>query len=471
MNFQTDRWIHANCALWTHGITENPEGGLNKFPSAYQKYQNLDCDYCNSKGASVLCSKIKTCKKKFHFPCALKAKCLFLRDKTIICKNCYENTINPEISINNILKDFNTNRRLYIADANMPLEKENSKKNKQVILSPQEKYAHFQSGTFNRFGSLTVLNICKNLENNDSNKYFDEYLVLKKIFESENANSKSLLLFLIYQNKKQYYINSKCLTNEDFNLLFEPSKKRENLAGHNEKKPSLFDHFQKNEINHYLADFYQKSIKIEDVFSLWQILCEKSLLSLNSLPSDYIVDFISRFLGFNNIIIKKWSKASLDSFQIFKKNFSIRGFLPNFFLKGLDDQNPFVKQQLIENIHNEIITDSFFQIDSQENQSNLVNPKNLPLKTHSKIMMSKENKKNKLEGTSISDFNIKIDEIVNEQKFAIEPMHILPPKIQTEKELERKLKAEYSLYKKRTTKGVFVAPSNIHKYGLFATNK
>ena len=472
MNNEVNKWVHANCALWSSNVFENMEGGLIRFQSSCQKSLHLDCDFCQQKGASLQCSKFKTCKKKYHFNCAIEAECLFLRDKNILCKSCFESGNSPDLSIISILKDFQTERRLYIVDSQFMSEREISKKFKNFPnLNLQEKCAPFHPGAFHRFGSLIVLNISK-IDINDPNRGFDEYLIIRRVTNKE-TQEKKMILILLYQNKKQYFINSKIMDSNELISIFETKKnikKKMEIEGKSEKNINVFELFQNGEINQFFIEFYQKALKIEDVYSLWEIISEIMHMNINSIQIDNIIDFIAKFLGLNNTNIKRWLKFPIDSIQIFKRNCSGLSFFQNFFLKNLEEMNPFEKQQIVDFIYNEIKTESCFPGEKTEKNYNAINPKNIPLKNHSKIIMIKENKRRKSE-SSISDFNIKVDELINEPKINLEAFHLQPIKVQNEKEMEKKLKQEYMTYKKRAAKGVYVAPSNIHKYGLFAINK
>lgn len=474
MHYELNKWVHANCALWTQSVFENMEGGLVRFSASYQKSINNECDCCTKKGASLLCYKFKVCKRKFHLNCAIKAKCIFLRDKNVICRSCLVSGNTTDINFSNVLKDFQSERRLYIVDSQATNEKDSNKKQKSQ-LHLQEKCVPFYPGAFHRFGSLIILNLCKyELSNADGNKGFDEYLILKRVYDEKNKERK-LILFLFYQNKRQYFINSKIMNSKDLITFFEnkslKNTKSMELETKTNKIVDIFGLFQNTEINQFFVEFYQKSLRIEDVLILWEIIAEKTFLSLNSIPTDYIIDFISKFIGLNNTNIKRWLKYPIDSLQMFRRSFQNLSFLQNFYLKNLDDHNPFEKQKIVESIYNDMNAENVYLPNTKSEKTSCVNPKNMPLKTNIKMKTIKENKRKISDNSVLPDFNIKIDELIDEPKINQEGFHILPFKIQTEKEFEKKLKQEYILYKKRITKGVLVAPSNIHKYGLFATNK
>jgi len=450
------------------------EGGLVRFSAAYQKCCNNECEHCTKKGASLFCSKTKTCKKKFHLNCAITAQCIFLRDKTLICRSCLVSGNISDISISNVLKDFQSERRLYIVDSQVTYEKESNKKQKNQI-NIQDKCAPFYPGAFHRFGSLIILNLCKyDLNNDDGNKSFDEYLIMKQVHDNKN-NMNKLILFLLYQNKRQYYINSKLMDSKDLMTFFENKSLKANKNMEIETKTdnivNIFELFQNPEINQFFLEFYQKSLKIEDIYILWEFIAEKAFLTLNAIPTDYIIDFISKFIGLNNTNIKRWLKNPIDSLQLFKRNFQYLTFLQHFYLKNLEDYNPFEKQKMVESIYNDMNAETVYLPSNKNEKTSYNNPKNMPLKTNIKTKTMKENKRKISDSSAFPDFNIKVDELINEQKMNLEGFHIVPIKIQTEKEFEKKLKQEFILYKKRISKGVLVAPSNIHKYGLFATTK
>ena len=395
---------------------------------------------------------------------------MFLRDKTILCRTCLES--GADFPLHNVLKDFQTERRLYIVDSQTN-EKENAKRAKSQANS-QEKSAPFYPGAFHRFGSLIVLNLNKS-DANEGNKGFDEYLIIRRVYDKE-SNTKKNILFLLYQNKRQYYINSKIMDSDDLTAIFEtkkPASKNSEMEIEvkSDKKINIFQLFQNVESNQFFIEFYQKASKIDDVFTLWEIISEKMFLPLISIAVDNVIDFISRFLGLTNTNIKRWIKIPITSIQIFKRNCPSLSLFQNFFLKSFDDMNPFEKQAFIDSIYNDIKAENFLPIEKNEKIVNC-SPKNFILKNNiTKTLMVKEKKRRKSEISVLSDFNIKVDELINEQKIPLENLHIQPIKVQSEKELEKKLKQEYILYKKRAIKGVYVAPSFIHKYGLFATNK
>ena len=39
LNFDVDKWVHANCALWTNEVKEHSDGALKNFLQAYKKAQ------------------------------------------------------------------------------------------------------------------------------------------------------------------------------------------------------------------------------------------------------------------------------------------------------------------------------------------------------------------------------------------------------------------------------------------------
>lgn len=84
-----DRWSHLNCALWSDGVYETMNGSLVNVDTALKKSTSATsnvpaCAYCHTRGASIRCFAVK-CNVTYHFPCALKDKCLFTTEKTVLC--------------------------------------------------------------------------------------------------------------------------------------------------------------------------------------------------------------------------------------------------------------------------------------------------------------------------------------------------------------------------------------------------
>lgn len=85
LNYDVDKWVHLNCALWSTEVYETISGGLMNFPMALQIGLNQSCNTCQQLGATVKCYKTR-CGAVFHLPCAIRDKCVFYQNKTIHCQ-------------------------------------------------------------------------------------------------------------------------------------------------------------------------------------------------------------------------------------------------------------------------------------------------------------------------------------------------------------------------------------------------
>lgn len=140
LNMDIDKWVHLNCALWSNEVYEMLNGALMNVDQAYKRAMNLNCVRCDKPGASLKCFKIR-CNNSYHFPCAIKEKCMFFKDKTIFCPQHSPKGSHPNPDE---LTSFVVGRRVFI----------NRDEPKQIA-------AMIHQGEHNimRIGSLLFLNI------------------------------------------------------------------------------------------------------------------------------------------------------------------------------------------------------------------------------------------------------------------------------------------------------------------------
>lgn len=156
LNFDVDKWVHANCALWTNEVKEHSDGALKNFLQAYKKAQQQVCKHCSKTGATIGCM-IASCKDKYHFPCLLKSNGFFTDSKTVLCKRCWD-----IISTSNDTEIIMKMQHLYLVD--------NFKTDRRlfVSLSKQEGGQIDLGGEcYNRFGSFILVKLDTNNANED----------------------------------------------------------------------------------------------------------------------------------------------------------------------------------------------------------------------------------------------------------------------------------------------------------------
>ncbi|XP_052398391.1 histone-lysine N-methyltransferase 2C isoform X6 [Carassius gibelio] len=84
LNLDLDLWVHLNCALWSTEVYETQAGALINVELALRRGLSVQCAYCQQTGATSGCHRLR-CTNAYHFTCALKAQCMFFKDKTMLC--------------------------------------------------------------------------------------------------------------------------------------------------------------------------------------------------------------------------------------------------------------------------------------------------------------------------------------------------------------------------------------------------
>ncbi|XP_022219789.2 histone-lysine N-methyltransferase trr [Drosophila obscura] len=84
LNFDVDKWVHLNCALWSNGVYETVSGALMNFQTALQAGLNQACSACHQLGATIKCFKSR-CNNLYHLPCAIREECVFYKNKSVHC--------------------------------------------------------------------------------------------------------------------------------------------------------------------------------------------------------------------------------------------------------------------------------------------------------------------------------------------------------------------------------------------------
>lgn len=139
LNYDVDKWVHLNCALWSDGVYETVNGALMNLEPILQTSLNSQCTICNHLGATVKCFKAR-CGSIYHLSCAMKDNCVFYKNKTTMC-----NIHAPKSEKDNELTTLSVQRRVYI-------ERD---ENRQVASIMH----HSDLTNLMRVGSLILLNV------------------------------------------------------------------------------------------------------------------------------------------------------------------------------------------------------------------------------------------------------------------------------------------------------------------------
>lgn len=84
LNIDVDLWVHLNCALWSTEVYETQGGALINVEVALRRGLRTLCAYCQKTGATNSCNRLR-CPNVYHFACAIRARCMFFKDKTMLC--------------------------------------------------------------------------------------------------------------------------------------------------------------------------------------------------------------------------------------------------------------------------------------------------------------------------------------------------------------------------------------------------
>ncbi|XP_046682378.1 histone-lysine N-methyltransferase 2C-like isoform X2 [Homalodisca vitripennis] len=139
LNYDVDKWVHLNCALWSDEVYETVNGALMNVETVLQQSLTANCCLCNRAGATLKCYKLR-CSVMYHLPCAVKDQCVFYKNKTLYC-----NLHVPKNDKDNELTTLAVFRRVYI----------NRDENRQVASVMH----HTEHNNVMRVGSMILLNI------------------------------------------------------------------------------------------------------------------------------------------------------------------------------------------------------------------------------------------------------------------------------------------------------------------------
>lgn len=108
LNIDVDLWVHLNCALWSTEVYETQGGALINVEVALRRGLRTRCAYCQKTGATNSCNRLR-CPNVYHFACAIRARCMFFKDKTMLCtQHKLKGPSEEELS------NFSVFRRVYI---------------------------------------------------------------------------------------------------------------------------------------------------------------------------------------------------------------------------------------------------------------------------------------------------------------------------------------------------------------------
>lgn len=108
LNYEVDKWVHLNCALWSEEVYETVSGALVNVETALKNGVNSFCMSCEKNYATIKCFKMR-CSNIYHLGCAVKDRCTFYKNKSMYCKDHQ-----PKGEKDNELTTLAVYRRVYI---------------------------------------------------------------------------------------------------------------------------------------------------------------------------------------------------------------------------------------------------------------------------------------------------------------------------------------------------------------------
>lgn len=156
LNFDVDKWVHLNCALWSEDVYETVNGALMNLDTALQHSLAMNCIVCEKPGATVKCFKMR-CTNVYHLGCAEKAGCVFYKNKSTFCSQHVQKN-----EKDNELTTLSVYRRVYV----------NRDENRQVAAVMH----HTERNHLLRVGSLIFLNVGQLLPHQLPNFHTPHYI-------------------------------------------------------------------------------------------------------------------------------------------------------------------------------------------------------------------------------------------------------------------------------------------------------
>ncbi|CAB3379589.1 Hypothetical predicted protein [Cloeon dipterum] len=156
LNYDVDKWVHLNCALWSSDVYETENGALMNVEQALQQGLSQNCSVCGKHGATVKCFKTR-CGSTYHLGCAVKDDCVFYKNKTAYCSAHI-----PKNEKESELTTLAVFRRVYV----------NRDENRQVAAVMH----HSDQSHLLRVGSLIFLNVGQLLPHQLLNFHTQNYI-------------------------------------------------------------------------------------------------------------------------------------------------------------------------------------------------------------------------------------------------------------------------------------------------------
>jgi len=176
LNYEVDKWVHLNCALWSEEVYETVSGALVNCETALKNGSNSYCMACEKNFATIKCFKTR-CTNIYHLGCAVKEKAYFYKNKTVYCK---DHQLKGEKD--NELTTLAVYRRVYI-------ERDENRQVASVMATGMETHIL-------RVGSLTFLTVGQLLPHQLRNFHTEDFIypigykILRYYWSTKHVNKR-----------------------------------------------------------------------------------------------------------------------------------------------------------------------------------------------------------------------------------------------------------------------------------------
>ena len=267
LNYDVNKWVHLNCALWSEEVYETVSGALVNVETALKNGVNLCCKVCEQTGATVKCFKTR-CTNYYHVGCATKDRVMFYKNKSVFC---YQHI--PKGEKDQELTTLAVYRRVYI-------DRDENRQVAKVMTQGIDQHTL-------RVGSLTFLNVGQLLPHQLHNFHTQNFIypigykILRHYWSISEVNKRTEYICWIgdNNNKPEFWISTLILEqNKEVEKLFVDSSARGVWM-------KIVQEIAKLRKKHNLVRLFPDYINGEDLFGLTEPSIVKVLESLPGIES------------------------------------------------------------------------------------------------------------------------------------------------------------------------------------------
>ena len=267
LNYDVNKWVHLNCALWSEDVYETVSGALVNVETALKNGPNLTCKICEKTGATVKCFKVR-CTTYYHVGCAAKDHAMFYKNKSVFCKDHI-----PKSEKEQELTTLAVYRRVYI----------DRDENRQVAKVMTHGIDHHTL----RVGSLTFLSLGQILPHQLYNFHNEHYIypigykILRHYWSMADVNKRTSYICSIadVDNKPEFTVSTTVTENGE--------EVEKTFIGSTPKKAwtKILTVIEKQRREKELVNIFPRYISGEDLFGLTEPNIVKVLESLPGIES------------------------------------------------------------------------------------------------------------------------------------------------------------------------------------------